>query len=58
VLTGAGQNYAAGASDALLAACAFMTLALLLAVVELARRSRRQDRPALGASPNEHLLHG
>jgi MFS family permease len=58
VLTGTGQNYAAGASDALLAACAFMTLALLLAVVELARRSRCQDRPTFGAPPNEHLLHG
>jgi EmrB/QacA subfamily drug resistance transporter len=57
VLTGTGQNHAAGASDALLAACAFMTLALLLAVVELARRSRRRARPALGVSPNEHFMH-
>jgi MFS family permease len=58
VLTGTGQNHSAAASDALLAACAFMTLALLLAVVELARRSRRQQRPTPGESPDEHLLHG
>jgi MFS family permease len=58
VVTGTGQNHAAGASDALLAACAFMTLALLLAVVKLARRSPRRERSALGVSPNEHFMHG
>jgi EmrB/QacA subfamily drug resistance transporter len=58
VLTGTGQDHSAAASDALLAACGFMTLALLLAVAELARGSRRRERPTLGAPPNEHLVQG
>jgi hypothetical protein len=61
-LLGAGRDHSAAASDALLASCGFMTLALVMAVAELARRRwRRPERstpnPAPNSAPTEHVLH-
>ncbi|HKC28341.1 MAG TPA: MFS transporter [Jatrophihabitans sp.] len=48
VLTHGGHNYSAAVSDTVFAAVGFMTLALLMAVAELAhRRQSRDQRPAL-----------
>jgi EmrB/QacA subfamily drug resistance transporter len=55
---GTGRDHSAAAFDALLASCGFMTLALVMAVTELARRrSRRPERSVSNPSPNEHVLH-
>jgi MFS family permease len=61
-LLGAGRDHSAAVSDALLASCGFMTLALVMAVAELARRRwRRPERstpnPAPNSAPTEHVLH-
>ncbi len=54
----AGADHSAAASDALLVACGFMAIALLVAVIELARRrSRRLEQPAPRVALNEHVLH-
>jgi MFS family permease len=55
---GTGRDHPAAASDALLASCGFLTLALVLAVAETARRRlRRRERSTPHAAPNEHVLH-
>ncbi|GAA1253469.1 MFS transporter [Pseudonocardia aurantiaca] len=56
VLSGTGFDYQAAASDALLFACAFMVLALLMAVAELVlRRPRHLKQPALGQAHMHHV---
>jgi len=55
---GTGRDHPAAASDALLVASGFMTLALVMAATELARRrSRRPERSTPNPAPNEHVLH-
>lgn len=46
VLIGTGHDYQLAVSDALLAACGFMLLALLMALAALARRRHRPTQPA------------
>jgi EmrB/QacA subfamily drug resistance transporter len=57
VLTGHGHDYSTAVSDALLAASALMLLALLMALVELARRRPRLDRPAPTPRADHHAHH-
>jgi hypothetical protein len=58
VLNGTRGDYQAAASDALLCACAFMVLALQMAVAELAlRRSRLRKQPALPELGEAHAHH-
>ncbi len=52
-----GHAYAAAVSDALLWASGLMTLALLLAIVELTRRRRRPEGPAPAPHPEHHVSH-
>jgi EmrB/QacA subfamily drug resistance transporter len=53
VLTGVGHNYENAVSDALLWACALEALALVMALIELARRGRHRAR---FVRPGAHLL--
>jgi hypothetical protein len=58
VLSGTGYDYQAAASDALLFACAFMVLALLMAVAEMVLRRPlhpKQLLPALGPVHVHHI---
>jgi Na+/melibiose symporter-like transporter len=58
LLTGVGGEHSAAVSDALLVACGFVTLALLIAGIELARRrSRRSGQPTPSVAAGEHVLH-
>ena len=57
VLAGTGRDYSAAVSDTLLCAAVVMLLALLLAVVELARRRSLGEQPAPTPRPEHHLHH-
>jgi MFS family permease len=58
VLIRTGHDYPVAVSNALLAACGFMLLALLIALAELARRRRhRPELPASHGWPEQHPHH-
>jgi MFS family permease len=56
-LSRTGQAYPTAVSVALLWASGLMLLALLLAVVELARRRQRPGRPSTTPHPEQHVSH-
>jgi EmrB/QacA subfamily drug resistance transporter len=57
VLTGTGRNYSTAVSDAVLSACGFMLLALLMALAEVARRQRRHGQRLAPAAPPDQPVH-
>ena len=57
VLAHTGRNYSTAVSDAVLSACGFMLLALLMAITEVARRRQRHGHLLAPVAQPEQQFH-